>query len=316
MWERSAGARRRFSWANSTQSHRPSVMPTGSPTMRPASPITVACTATGTEIWPPVNPSDFKSARSRRRRRTDATRVRPDRDDRRGGQASGQQGRCGPHRAVVHDLGWQKVRGDEDRVARTVAIGRPGEGLVAGKGDPPDIGPGGSFTQALVHLDEDEFRTIEGGVGARLQGLAERGGNNSDRHERAGAHGGVVALGAGKADGRHGGGANDVEDRGRHVVTGAQLASVGDGDGSTDVGVKVFHGGRAENDLVVALKAVPREDCGLHPGAGPFEEGGDDLPVDLRVSDRHVGVRGHLGVVVQQRDRLWGTSGPLSENRA
>ena len=63
--------------ANSSHSQRPAAMPSGTPMITPTTATTVDCQAMAPASWRRVKPSVFSRARSRRRRRTDATRVSP-----------------------------------------------------------------------------------------------------------------------------------------------------------------------------------------------------------------------------------------------
>ena len=63
--------------ANTIHSQRPAATPTGTPMTTPPAAITVDCQAMVAASCRRVKPSVFSSARSRRRRRTDATRARP-----------------------------------------------------------------------------------------------------------------------------------------------------------------------------------------------------------------------------------------------
>ena len=64
-----------ISRANLVQSDLPTTMPTGTPTTVPRSATTDACDATVAASCRRVKPSVFKSARSRRRRRTEVMSV-------------------------------------------------------------------------------------------------------------------------------------------------------------------------------------------------------------------------------------------------
>ena len=100
----SGAAPRSIARAKRSQSQRPATMPIGTPMTTPITTATVDCHATTAASWRRVKPSVLSSASSRRRRRTEATRISDSANDRAEREPAGEDHRRAADAAVVHDL--------------------------------------------------------------------------------------------------------------------------------------------------------------------------------------------------------------------
>ena len=159
--------------ANSVQSHRPSAMPIGMPMTTPTATDTEDCQATEAASWRPwVNPRVFKRASSRRRRRTEATRVSPRRRQRPGGQNAGEQRRGRPDGAVVGDLGRAKDRTHATRPDRPAWTYAPGPGRCdRASAAPPTCPPRADGDQEGIRARDGAALLVEIGGEYRVEAM-------------------------------------------------------------------------------------------------------------------------------------------------
>ena len=159
--------------AKRVHSSRPKTIPTGIPTMMPATAVTVDCHATTRLSCRGVKPSAFKRARSRRRWRTEATSVERERDDRPESEPSSKDDRGRADGLVVHDLGGTLHAEDCDGVAGGFGIAVGGEGVVRDRGDPLEVRPTLNGAHRAAQPHEDHLRAVEGRVRIE-EGASER----------------------------------------------------------------------------------------------------------------------------------------------
>ena len=123
---------------------------------------TDACHATTDASCRWVKPSVFNSARSCRRRRTDAGEGEAQSDDRTGGEPRRQQGRGDAHGAVVHDLRRTLDAQHRHVVALPAAVGDGGKGAVGDVGDVLQVGKTGRGRDAVTKAHEDQLGADRG----------------------------------------------------------------------------------------------------------------------------------------------------------
>ena len=103
------------------------------------------------------------------------------------------------------------------------------------------------------------------------------------------------------ADGGHGGRPDDQHGGRRDVDRRVLGGAVAGQDGVTDLLVQCGEGGRAEDDLVIRLDRVAREDGRTEGGVRLGQQDRDGLAVDLRVGERVAGPCSHGPIAAQER---------------